>query len=212
LYQAVPWMQVGLARRRINATSFGSAAFRFEGRAGRLYPSWLAATVGNLVVLGLIVGGVAVSEWSTLAPIAHGDVSGPSADIAVRRALPVIFLAILGYSIVSGLLLTWYAARLVRLIMSGTTATVPGRRGESTLRFSSTVTAGRLLWLLFSNLLIVLLTLGFGLPIVLHRYARYLSETTQISGHFDANALVQSTLARPSVGEGFLQALDPGVV
>ena len=47
-------------------------------------------------------------------------------------------------------------------------------------------------------MLIALLTLGFGLPVVLHRYARYISETTHVSGSFDADALVQSTLARPS--------------
>jgi hypothetical protein len=33
-----------------------------------------------------------------------------------------------------------------------------------------------------------------------------------MSGTFDAEALVQSTQSRPSFGEGFLQALDPGIV
>jgi uncharacterized membrane protein YjgN (DUF898 family) len=74
------------------------------------------------------------------------------------------------------------------------------------------VNAGGLLWLVVSNSLIALLTLGLGVPIVLHRYARYVARTTHMSGTFDAGALVQSTLARPSLGEGFLQALDPGIV
>ena len=212
LYQSVPWMQVGLARRRINATRFGSASFHFEGRARHIYLSWLLATLGNLVVLGLIVGIVAVLEWSTLEPVVSGRVTGPAAEIAMHRAVPIFIAAMIVFSVASGLLVTWYAARLVRLIMGGTTMAIPGPRGDSTVTFSSTVTAGRLLWLIVSNFLIALVTLGLGVPIVLHRTARYMAETTRMTGAIDANALVQSTLARPSVGEGFLQALDPGIV
>ena len=42
LYQALPWMQVGLARWRINASRFGSAEFQCDSRARHLYPAWLA--------------------------------------------------------------------------------------------------------------------------------------------------------------------------
>ena len=212
LYQAIPWMQVGLARRRINASRFGSAVFHCEGRAGRLYLTWLATIVGYLVLFGLIAGIVTAAAWPLLGPVFAGTIKGPAADIAFRRAVPVIIVAILAFLILSGLLATWYYARLLRLILGNTTAVIPGRNGADTLRFSSTVTAGSLLWLVVSNFLIALLTLGLGLPIVLHRYASYVARTTRMSGTFDATALVQSTLARPSLGEGFLQALDPGIV
>ena len=137
LYQATPWMQVGLARIRINATSFGSAAFNFEGRAGRLYLSWLAATLGNILLLGVILGIVATLEWSTLAPLAQGHVTGPEGDIALRRAIPVLVIALLLFSLLSGLLMTWYAARLVRLVMGGTTAVVPGANAQTTFSNSA---------------------------------------------------------------------------
>jgi hypothetical protein len=58
----------------------------------------------------------------------------------------------------------------------------------------------------------VAVTLGLGLPIVLHRSARFLARTTWMTGTFDADALVQSELARPRTGEGMLQAFDPGIV
>jgi uncharacterized membrane protein YjgN (DUF898 family) len=112
----------------------------------------------------------------------------------------------------AGLLATWYYTSLLRVIVDHTSAVVPGPAGAETLHFSTTVTAGSLLWLVVSNVMIALVTLGFGLPIVLHRYARYLARTTLMSGSFEPAALAQSTFARPALGEGFLQALDPGIV
>jgi uncharacterized membrane protein YjgN (DUF898 family) len=210
LYQAVPWMQVGLARRRIDASRFGSAAFRCEARAGRLYLTWLATILGYVLLLAVIVAIVVAAEWSLFARIISGEIKGQGAEAAMLRAIPVIVAGILAFFVGSGLLATWYYTRLSRLILSNTTAVIPGAQGL--LRFGTSMTAGRLLWLVVSNVLIALLTLGLGLPIVLHRYARYIARTTYMTGTFDANALAQSTLARPPLGEGFLQALDPGIV
>jgi uncharacterized membrane protein YjgN (DUF898 family) len=216
LYQAVPWMQVGLARWRINASRFGSAEFRCDARGRSLYLTWLATIAGYVVLLCAIVAIGLWIKWSSLGHIfsgaAGGAIDAKSIDVAIRRAAPVIVAGILVFLVVSGLLATWYYARLLRLVLGHTTAIVPGAAsGHHTLQFSSTVAAAALLWLVVSNLLIILLTLGFGLPIVLHRYAHYIARTTRVAGTFDADALVQSTQARPSLGEGFLQALDPGL-
>lgn len=212
LYQAVPWMQVGLARRRINASRFGSAEFRCEARARRLYPVWLATWLGCLALFGVIAAVVLGLEGSLLVRVFSGAIKGFGADGAIRRAITVAAVGILAFLVASGLLATWYYARLLRLVLGHTTAVVPGAHGADTLWFSSAVTAGGLLWLVTSNALIAIFTLGLGLPIVLHRYARYVARTTLMRGSFDAAALAQSTLARPALGEGFLQALDPGIV
>jgi uncharacterized membrane protein YjgN (DUF898 family) len=211
LYQAVPWMQVGLARWRINASRFGSAVFRCDARARHLYLTWLATIVGNIAVFGLIGAGITISKWASLGQVFSGTLKGPAADIAVKQAIPIIILGLLMFILISGLLATWYYTRMFRLLLGNTTAIVDGADGHDTLRFSTTVKPAGLFWLVLSNLLIVLVTLGFGVPIVLHRYAKYIARTTLMSGTFDAHALVQSTLARPSLGEGFLQALDPGI-
>ena len=209
LYQATPWMQVGLARWRINASRFGSAQLRCEGRARHLYLTFLATFAGTLVLAGVIAAIVAGSEFQSLSrAFSEG---GPGATLAIRRALPVIIIGVLLFLLGSGLLMTWYYTKMLRLLLGNTTAVVPGPRGDDTLQFSTTVTPGSLLWLTVSNMLIALVTFGFGVPIVLHRTARYITRTTLMSGTFDADHLVQSTLARPSLGEGFLQALDPGI-
>lgn len=217
LYQAVPWMQVGLARRRIEATRFGSAVFHFDGRAGRLYLAWLGTILAIVVLFAALVGAGYMLLEPTLGPVFAGRLSGRREEAAILQALPIIIAGLLIFSIASGLLATWYSARLIRLVIGHTTASIPGialgaAPGPQVLRFSSSVNAGSLLWLFVSNFLIALVTLGFGLPIVLHRSARYLVRTTHITGYLNADALVQSTLAKPSMGEGLLQALDPGVI
>ena len=218
LYQSLPWMQVGLARQRINASRFGSAAFRCGGRAGPLYPSWLLATLGNLVLLGLIFAAVAAAAgWPNLEAIMQGGTSGPDAQIAIRRMIPAGILGILVFGVISSLLVTWYWVRLIRMITGRTVMTVPAAAGSiepppGELRFRSTITGGGLIWLIVSNGLLVAVTLGLGLPIVLHRSARFLARTTWMTGTFNADALAQSELARPRTGEGLLQAFDPGIV
>ena len=209
LYQAIPWMQVGLACRRINASRFGSAVFRCDAAARRLYPIFLGMFLGSLALLALMLAIVAGLEAWLFVRFFVDLFQGTLPAHEIESAARVLVIGIVAYLIVSGLLATWYYASLVRLILGGTTATVAGR---DTLRFSSGVTAGGLFWLVVSNTVIAIVTLGFGLPIVLHRYAGYVARTTYMSGRFDAAALMQSTLARPSVGEGFLQALDPGIV
>ena len=212
LYQAVPWMQVGLARRRINASRFGSAVFRCDGRGRRLWPIWFATLIGYVLLFAVIAAAIVVVHWSSLGQVFMGMIKGPAVELAFQHAIPAILVGIVVFIIGSGLLAAWYYTRMLRLILDTTTAIVPNPQGHDMLRFSTTVTAGGLLWLLVSNFLITIVTFGFGLPIVLHRYARYIARTMLVTGTFDAGHLVQSTLARPSVGEGFLQALDPGIV
>jgi uncharacterized membrane protein YjgN (DUF898 family) len=211
LYQAVPWMQVGLVRRRINASRFGSAEFRCDSRARHLYLTWLATLVGTVVLLIVIFAVGIASEWASLSRV-FADPDSPAAGIAIRRSIPIIIIGILVFLIFSGLLATWYYTRMLRLLLDNTVAIVPSPSGQDTLRFATTVTAGNLLWLVAGNVLIAIFTFGFGVPIVLHRTAKYIARTTLMTGTFDADHLVQSTLARPTFGEGFLQALDPGIV
>ena len=212
LYQAIPWMQVGLARIRINATRFGSAVFAFEGRGRSLYPIWLGTWIGSLLLLGLFVGVVVVGNTASLSPVFSGKVTGPQASATLAKVLPMAGLGLIAFGAAAGLLATWYYASLTRLVIGGTSVTIPAEPAEAPIRFSSSVSAGSLLWLFVANALIGLFTLGLGLPIILHRSIRYFASTTFMTGSLDAHALLQSTQDKPAIGEGFLQALDPGVI
>lgn len=204
LYQLVPWMQVGLARRRINASQFGSARFRFEGRGGALWPSWIATLLGNVALLAAVGAICGALAWPILQPVILEQTTGPEAQVAMLRVLPIAVIGLLVFGLLAGLLSLWYFARLARMIMGGTSL--------DTLRFRSTVTARGLLWLGVSNTFLALITLGFGLPIVLHRIARFIARNTLVTGQLRPETLAQNGLASPRTGEGLLQAFDPGIV
>ncbi len=204
LYQLVPWMQVGLARRRINTSQFGAIPFRFEARGATLYPIWLATIAGLLLLMALIGGVCSALTWDTLKPLMDNTLTGWRRDNALVEIVLVFMAGLFVFGLLGGLLGTWYWTRMIRLIMGNTTL--------DNLRFSSTVTPGGLFWFWVSNGLILLLTAGLGLPIALHRAMRFITQTTFMSGQINATALAQSRLTPPRTGEGWLQMLDPGIL
>lgn len=209
LWQAIPWMQTGLARRRINASRFGSAVFACEALGRRLYPVWLATWVGSLLLLGAFIYIAIYGNAPELKILLSNQTASGRAGELAADLLPKIVLALVVFSAWFALLATWYFASLTRLIIGGTRVTIPG---AAAIQLSSSVSPASLFWLFFFNGLIGLFTLGLGLPIVLHRSVGYFARTTLMTGTFDAHALLQSTEAKPALGEGFLQALDPGVI
>ncbi len=202
LFQLVPWMQVRLAERRINASRFGSLAFAFRGRAARLYWPYLAVFVGCVLLFALIVGVVWAAAAPSIMPFVGSGAKDPRLIAAIQHAMLLAFAGMILFGIGSSLISCWYWALLGRHIV-GNTSLGP-------LQLASVVTGPGLLWLLLGNALIALFTLGFGLPVVVHRSARFLARTLLVTGTLDEANLQQSSLAVLRTGEGMLQMLDHG--
>ncbi|HEX3989801.1 MAG TPA: DUF898 family protein [Acetobacteraceae bacterium] len=209
--QAVPWMQVGLARSRIDASHFGSAEFHWDGRGWPLYLSWLAMMFGHIVLFGVIVAIVAGFEAPWLAHVLLGKSSGPIAHSVAFQVTPAAVGGLV-FMVGSAILVTSYQAKCRLLILGNITAIVRGRFRNETLQFGTTAEVDGLTWLVFTNLAIMMLSLGLGLPIVLHRNASFTARTTYVTGIFDANTLAQGTMAPATFGNGFVQTLDPGMI
>jgi uncharacterized membrane protein YjgN (DUF898 family) len=79
------------------------------------------------------------------------------------------------------------------------------------LRFGTTVTIGRIISLALVNILVYLLTLGLGLPIVIHRTLRFFSDNIRVYGEIEGSEITHADLPRPRYGEGLLEAFDPGL-
>jgi uncharacterized membrane protein YjgN (DUF898 family) len=205
LFQLVPWMQIRLAERRINASRLGSAAFSLHGRARTVYLPYLATMIGTILLFAVIGGAV----WSAIGPgllpalrTVHGG--DPRLAAAFQHAAPFVVAGLIAFGVGAALIGCWYSALFLRH--------VAGNARLGLLAFSSTITGRRLLWLMLGNSLIVLFTLGLGVPIAMHRVARMLSGNFLVAGTLDAAALHQSTLAMPRTGEGMLQVLDHGAM
>lgn len=204
LFQLVPWMQVRLAERRINASQFGSLAFAFRGRAAQLYLPYLAVFVGTLLLFAVIAGVVWVGVAPSIMPLVGAGGKDPRLLAAIQHAMLLGFAGVILFGVGSSLISCWYWALLGRHIVGNTTL--------GPLRLSSIVTGPGLLWLMLGNALIALFTLGFGLPVVVHRSARFLARTVLVAGTLDEATLRQSALGVPRTGEGMLQMLDHGSI
>jgi uncharacterized membrane protein YjgN (DUF898 family) len=209
--QALPWLQVSLARCRIDAIHFGSAIFHCEGRGRQLYLSWLATIFSHIVLIGVITAIVAGFEGPWLAHVFFGRAKVPIPHLVEFRVVPAV-IGGLAIVIGSAILVTSYRAKFCFLIVGKTSALVRGRFRSETLRFGMAVDVDGLAWLTFTNLVMVILTLGLGAPVVLHRNAHFMARAITVTGTFDANTLALGTLAPPTPATGLLQSLDPEIV
>ncbi len=195
-----PWQRMTLMRMMMNETRFGDRKFSFDGRVGPLMGAyavtWFALIVLWTVVLGAVVGGAVLTSLA-----AGGEELTPD-QLGAVGFLP--FFVILLLLPVSSLIATWYRAREFAYMGSCT-------RYEG-LQFRFDATFGSLFRLGFGNLLIVLFTLGMGLPYAQLRNFRYFCARLSAEGQVDFEAIRQSAELRPSVGEGLADAFDGGTV
>ncbi len=66
--------------------------------------------------------------------------------------------------------------------------------------------------MMLGNTFIFLFTLGLGLPIVIQRSVRFLTDNLQIFGEIEGSQITHANLPRPRYGEGLLEAFDPGLI
>lgn len=201
LMQMWPWAQIRLTERRINASSFGNAQFSFHGRAGSVYLPYLLTFIGS-AILFLVVGGALYLAFAPYLPVlmdTNPDTQMEKVQVVARLAW-VIILADVALLVGLALIQCWYAALFERHVVGNTAiAGIP---------FRSSMSGPGLLGLIVGNLLIIVFTLGLGLPIVMHRNAQFLSRTLWMQGAIDRPALTQSTLTSSPYGEGMFQQLD----
>ncbi len=200
--QLWPWASLRLLEQRINASSFGSIPFEARGRPGVLYLRFLGTCLG-VVALAAVVFGLAFMVELPIIQQARAAFGRPEASVFVRQLSLAFGLAFVVVLVGGALISALYQAAFYRHIRNHT------RFGG--LRFSSGVTGLQLLGLTLGNLAIVVLTLGLGLPIVIHRNARFFARHLLAEGTLDTSAMLQSGQAPSRFGEGMFQALDAGV-
>lgn len=61
-------------------------------------------------------------------------------------------------------------------------------------------------------MLIIVFTLGLGLPIAIHRTMLFLTRNIDVIGEIDGSEITRADLPRPKFGEGLLEAFDPGIL
>lgn len=215
---AGPWTTLRLVEDRFNHSYFGNTKASLQASAKSVYGWYLLGFLFTIVGLGVLYGiywlvinntGIAVGMEPIFQKMQDAAQAGQEADLTPdeRNAyflyiVVTAFIAYLGVAIVSIIAFAPYMAAMFRTIASNLQL--------AELRFASDVTAGRYISLWIGNVLLVVLTLGLGFPIAIHRSLRFFADRVIILGELDVARLQQTTLEHPKFGEGLLEAFDPG--
>lgn len=193
-----PTAERNLAERVWGSLRFGDRRMRFsttqserEGVYGAYALGWIGTAVGYFVLMGLMVA-AAMGASATLAPSPDG--SAPVRDIALMLGFYAVALLIAPFA-----LLLWapYQAAMLRSIVAGI------RLDEASFKLK--VKAIPLWWLTVSNLFLLAITLGFLMPWVQARTARFLVERLESAGEARLD-LARQAGRGPGSGEGLADA------
>ncbi|MDQ8022882.1 MAG: YjgN family protein [Moraxellaceae bacterium] len=156
---AAPWAMQGQARYKLDNLFFGQSKFAMAATVGAFYKLFLKL-FGILLLTGAVS---AAAGWgiASLVPTAQSASIGIFAGIMVFYAVALFLIG------------PYFWARLLNLTWNTTSL------GDG-IRFVSTVRARGLLWIGLTNLLGILLTLGFFWPWAVVRLARYRAEHTAL--------------------------------
>jgi uncharacterized membrane protein YjgN (DUF898 family) len=217
---AAPWTTLRLAEDRFNHSYFGNAKASLQASAGQLYLTFILGfvfTIVGLIVVALVAGGVAYAiimafdMMPLIEEFQRAGETGAQVELTEEQKQQLFLLGFasvvifyLGLALVAIMAFAPYTAALFRAIANNLQL--------AELRFSSQVSAWSYISLWLGNILIVLLTLGIGFPIAVHRSIRFFVDRVTIHGELDVDRLQQSSLDRPKFGEGLLEAFDPGFI
>jgi uncharacterized membrane protein YjgN (DUF898 family) len=193
----VPWRSTKLQGMITRDMRFGDRAFAFNAPSAPLYARfavlWIAAiaiaAAGAITAYALFLADLAAFDPSLGRPFAL-----KGATVATMIALAAA--AFIVYSIVSA----WYRAKQINHFAAHT--------HFDKASFKSGVTAGGLIWIGVTNILMVIFTLGLLIPVAQARAARYLVENLEIAGAVSLGEIAQGADQGIRRGEGLAQAFD----
>jgi len=196
LYIMAPFMHQRVKAYQHGNSWFGQTRFSFHARVGQFYLVYLAllaAIVAFVVVLG--VAGVGSAFMTLFQVQQHGGHVDPR---VVIRAVVILYagLILLGISIGPA-----FSAVVTNLIWNNT------RLGEH--RIECAISPLRLIWITVSNLVLVVLTLGFFIPWAMVRINRYRLESIRLVPAGDLQAFVAAeSEAVGAIGEETAAVFD----
>ncbi|WP_374374080.1 YjgN family protein [Dongia sp.] len=204
---AWPWTQMQLLSDRINNSYFGDAKAQADLKSGPVYVTYFVAilcVVGGLVIMTMAFGALfaAIYKWFEF------DFSDP---IALQQSTEFMIVStvsvVIGYLCFALLVVVAFSFYQVAVARE-----VAAKLHLGGLRFATPVTAGRIMGRYVGNILIIVFTLGFGLPIAIHRTMLFLAANIEVVGEIEGSDITHANLPRPKAGEGLLEAFDPGIL
>jgi uncharacterized membrane protein YjgN (DUF898 family) len=189
-----------LARRardhyNINNHTYGSRYFEAKIPGWPMYKTYLLATlifIGGIIALGILLSaaGIAGMDFKSM---------NPKQPLTMLR-----FMLLFGgaYAMLLLTLTTFTGTRVFNLALGHT---VLGDR----FHFESSLSTGRMIWLVISNLALTIVTLGLFYPWAAVRIARYRCEHVAVTGPAEMDNFVsESVPAQGAIGEEVASFFD----
>lgn len=169
-----PWIQKLMSSYILNHYQYGKSQFSANLSTGRFYGVLLLAFLFgflSLVIVGIVIAGIAYVTGN-LSMELLASLGSEDSEEAMNGYMLVGIFAFYGLAFTVGFFFTAYVR--ARLRMHTFSRSLLDKR----VAFESTVTARGLWWILFSNFLVIIFTLGLGVPFAQIRVARYLANNT----------------------------------
>ncbi|MEZ0262072.1 MAG: YjgN family protein [Alphaproteobacteria bacterium] len=187
-------------RYRVNRTQWRGIRSRMGGSAFAYGGKYLGGMFIQLFTLGLMAPSVDLKRWEYQAShMQFGTVpfrfKGDPAKLravnitTLLLAIPTLFMSRL-----------WYKAALEREKMRGLAL--------AHVRFRLTAKAGDYIWLALGNFGLILITLGFGAPLVMNRNMHFLEKHMALGGDLAAFNAEQVALGGAGDAEGLADVFD----
>ena len=211
---AWPWAQMRLLDDRLNNSYFGDAKASIQTSSRALYIPYILGALITYIVVGLIgyFGyQFLVTNYGDVLQEIFTSFDNPDDRVHTAQypaALGAFYGIIFGgYFVVIIISIIAYAAYYVALLQE-----VAHKLSLGGLRFATSITIGRFIGRYLVNLLIIVFTLGLGLPIAVHRTMQFIARNVEIVGEIEGSEITRADLPRPKFGEGLLEAFDPGIL
>jgi uncharacterized membrane protein YjgN (DUF898 family) len=179
LYVMAPFTHQRIKAYQHNNSWFGGVQCSFHARAGQFYKIYLIL-LASLVVFGLVVGYSGIGGALVAASQAHKH-EGQGNPYAVMKALAILYGALILMAVSIGPI---FHALITNLIWNNT------RVGEH--RIECDMSPLGLIWITFSNLVLVVFTLGLFIPWAMVRLAKFQLEAIRLVPAGDLQAIVDA--------------------
>ena len=189
-----PAMRLRLEKRMWNNAFFGDMPFTYdnskEARTEPVYKSYILAYIGVILYYALIFGGM----------YGLGLMDQMAGGMPDMRAIGVLYALIFGGALLFIFFVAWHEAVMIRQITKSISL------GD--VKLKSSFSTWDLIGLAFTNVLLVVFTLGFGGLAAQMRTWRKICRRIEVDGTLDAARIHQAASRGPRSGEGMADAFD----
>jgi len=210
IYILAPYIQKSINSLYFNGHKYGQGQFRARLDAWSYYLIYIKIIVLGIVVSFIVMGGFTAiatftgigAEFSSLINTGESELpGGPGVFFSVFVFLPLFVIVI------------WFKAYATSRFRNYSLSKL---KLDSTATFRSKMSPGELFRIQFSNLLLLVFTIGLAYPWTFVRLTRYKLQTLSVHIYGDVDQYVTQMQARQSalgeeIGEAFDLDLDLGI-